>query len=514
MFDILVFNQSSDIDLLEQLCLHSCVLQVFNSFVLMSMSFLDLCESYTVERTSAFWIRKCRDFIFPEPKKKLLRDVIQSTITSTRPSEDPYEDPPDLKKIEINRHKASKAREQGDVKVAFKNSVFMQLFNCLQDLPVEQLRRSYVHKLDDGQERTFKVKFTGEGVQDNGGPYRECFNEVVSELFSQEVAFPLFIPCPNNRENQGQSQDCFVPNPACNDFQYYEFFGKIIGMALRHRIQLNMNLAPIFWKWIVEVPLTLDDLQEYDFHAAKVIQEVSKYVYLADSSLSSSADEDFFESVFDLTFECTLADGITKKELIPGGSRIKLSTEKKDHWVRLTEQCRLTEFKDQIDSIARGLNSVVPLAPFRIFSAHELELAVCGTPDFTVELLKSVTIYEGKVSEEDPHIQFFWNVLQEFTPEQKSSFVRFVWARSRLPKHAHEFPSKFKLQDPLTQTLENPDVHFPQSHTCFFTLSLPAYSSQSILREKLLYACENCSTMDLDLKLQDEELYNYNSHDL
>jgi hypothetical protein len=326
MFDILVFNQSSDIDLLEQLCLHSCVLQVFNSFVLMSMSFLDLCESYTVERTSAFWIRKCRDFIFPEPKKKLLRDVIQSTITSTRPSEDPYEDPPDLKKIEINRHKASKAREQGDVKVAFKNSVFMQLFNCLQDLPVEQLRRSYVHKLDDGQERTFKVKFTGEGVQDNGGPYRECFNEVVSELFSQEVAFPLFIPCPNNRENQGQSQDCFVPNPACNDFQYYEFFGKIIGMALRHRIQLNMNLAPIFWKWIVEVPLTLDDLQEYDFHAAKVIQEVSKYVYLADSSLSSSADEDFFESVFDLTFECTLADGITKKELIPGGSRVSLSS--------------------------------------------------------------------------------------------------------------------------------------------------------------------------------------------
>merc|ERR1712137_1274342 len=104
---------------------------------------------------------------------------------------------------------------------------------ALHRLPSWDLRRSYVHIMDDGQPRTFKVKFEGEGVVDNGGPYRECFNEFMNELFhyaereddaiegeNEEGSYlPLFLICPNGRNGQGLNQDKFIPNPSCNKLE-------------------------------------------------------------------------------------------------------------------------------------------------------------------------------------------------------------------------------------------------------------------------------------------------------
>ena len=49
-------------------------------------------------------------------------------------------------------------------------------------------------------------------------------------------------------------------------------------------------------------------------------------------------------------------------------------------------------------------------------------------------------------------------------------------------------------------TLEatSPDQHFPVSHTCFFSMEWPRYSSFDIARAKLLYAIVNCTDMDMD----------------
>jgi len=49
-------------------------------------------------------------------------------------------------------------------------------------------------------------------------------------------------------------------------------------------------------------------------------------------------------------------------------------------------------------------------------------------------------------------------------------------------------------------TLEatSPDQHFPVSHTCFFSMEWPRYSSFDIARTKLLYAIVNCTDMDMD----------------
>ena len=44
----------------------------------------------------------------------------------------------------------------------------------------------------------------------------------------------------------------------------------------------------------------------------------------------------------------------------------------------------------------------------------------------------------------------------------------------------------------------HPDISLPLSHTCFFTLDIPSYSSYDILFNKLLYAIKFCGEIDND----------------
>jgi hypothetical protein len=69
-----------------------------------------------------------------------------------------------------------------------------------------------------------------------------------------------------------------------------------------------------------------------------------------------------------------------------------------------------------------------------------------------------------------------------------------VWGRTRLPATG-KF-KQFKL-GPLNKG-GNIDNYLPVSHTCFFKLDLPAYTSKEVMREKLTYAITHCQAIDLD----------------
>ena len=55
-----------------------------------------------------------------------------------------------------------------------------------------------------------------------------------------------------------------------------------------------------------------------------------------------------------------------------------------------------------------------------MFTAYELEEAVCGKGRIDIELLKRNTYYGGEYSDDSPPIERFWTVLNEmFNDEQK-----------------------------------------------------------------------------------------------
>ena len=93
-----------------------------------------------------------------------------------------------------------------------------------------------------------------------------------------------------------------------------------------------------------------------------------------------------------------------------------------------------------------------------------------------MEELKKHTVYIGW-SESHPVVQRFWRVMAQLSNKDRSQFLRFAWGRSRLPKTSN-WPRPFKL----TYSKAGDEL-LPVSHTCFFQLELPQYSTDAIMKE-------------------------------
>ena len=195
-----------------------------------------------------------------------------------------------------------------------------------------------------------------------------------------------------------------------------------------------------------------------------------------------------------------LSDG-TLAEVDGGGP---LTRANAGAFVRRVEALRLLEGNRLLAALLDGLERVVPVEKLALFTPEECETLFCGARDISVDMLRSVAEYEG-VSEEDDHIAWFWEVLHELRPEERTDFLRFVWARSRTPPTAQQFPMPLKIQAPTGAAHAAPDDFMPEAHTCFFSLSLPRYTSKEVLRRKLVFAISNTPNMDNDFRQRTAE---------
>ena len=84
-----------------------------------------------------------------------------------------------------------------------------------------------------------------------------------------------------------------------------------------------------------------------------------------------------------------------------------------------------------------------------------LFLQVCGSPDIPLNLLKSVATYKG-IDIGAPLVQWFWEVMEEFSNAERSLFLRFVWGRTRLPRTIADFRGRdFVLQVRVFQSVHS-----------------------------------------------------------
>jgi hypothetical protein len=370
-----------------------------------------------------------------------------------------------------------------------KHSVFAQLQNETKSWGGAGLRRSYVAKGHGGQKRAFKVKFIGEGVNDYSGPYREVYTDAFNELLKVDPlnrgTLGVLDPTPNNAEAIGENRELFMFSLNGQDVNSIKsavfdtdisekeqrlrssflsvlasrnettreveeslmFLGRLTGTAYRHNIAVDLPLPmETVWRAIVEeLSSETKRLNEIDYLAARQLQDST------------------------------------------------------DPSVLLWWQQRM------LNSFVEGLANVIPYEILPIFSGEELRDVLCGNPEVEVDLLRRVVEYEGyEVS--DPVVGYFWETLRSMTDRERKTFLQFVWARSRLPMRESDFEAPFKLQKDLVNVGEKADLALPSASTCFFSLTLPEYSNAALLRDKLLYAINNVTTMETDFQTNSAEI--------
>jgi len=283
------------------------------------------------------------------------------------------------------------------------------------------------------------------------------------------------------------------------------FFGKLIGLSTRHQFNMAIDLSALVWRPLVRLPVTLAHLETVDNFTARNIQQVMELGAQLEPEVEAGrlSRQHIPDEWADLSFVSFLPDG-SRISLIPGGEDIPVTMSNYRDYVQLMERSRLQESSHMFSAFRVGISSVLPVELFPLFTANELEHLLCGNSVVDIDLIRRCAEYEDL----DPNstlVQQFWEVLHEMTDEDKTSFLRFVWARSRMPSSTKDFPMNFKLQRLQGLSAHQTDTYLPHAQTCFFSLALPTYSSKEIMREKLLYAIKNSPNMDADVRLHTAE---------
>jgi len=306
---------------------------------------------------------------------------------------------------------------------------------------------------------------------------------VAQELHSRAV--PLFVPCPNAIAEVGDNRDAWLMNPratAPECIRAFEFVGQLLGLALRTGDLLPLTFAPFTWKGIVGDERTRDDIRSVDVYAEK---------HLAMLSGDHGPCEDALAGMGGLQFAYPDVTG-EEVELVDGGRDIGVTAENASEFARLLFMNRLSFDRVQLQALRRGLATVVPIQLIRLWSWRDLQERVCGVPEVDLENLKRHTTYKNCASSSE-HVKFMWEALESFTQKHRRSFLRFVWGRSSLPT-VEKWERNFTIQ--LLSGTD--DSRLPCSHTCFFTLDLPMYSTMEVCHAKLLYCITHCLAIDAD----------------
>ncbi|CDJ36626.1 HECT-domain (ubiquitin-transferase) containing protein, putative [Eimeria mitis] len=276
----------------------------------------------------------------------------------------------------------------------------------------------------------------------------------------------------------------------------YEALGRLMAMCFCIGSAFNVTLNPIVWKKLVAAPISIEDVADSDCVAVEMLRSLRRLAAVPQQFWDATMEA----SLSDMTFsaEDTLGRSC---ELVEGGAEIPVTAFNLSTFIRLSERFRLLEGQEGIEAVLRGIAAVLPLGRLRLlFDWRRLEYRICGDREVDVATLKEHT----ECSSERLKAQLF-EILESFTNDQLQRFLRFVCGRSRLPVASSDWRMTVDYETVDRGAAIN-DNRLPTAATCSFRLVMPLYSSVSIMRERLLYAINNCTAIDLDAVVVHEQM--------
>lgn len=329
---------------------------------------------------------------------------------------------------------------------------------------------------------TFVVEFVAadgslESGIDGGGLFKEFMILVCRAAMSP--AYGLF---------SASSDQTLYPFPTAhmlhpNAPQLYTFLGKVIGKAIYEQMLLEHQLSRAFLNRILDKMGDAEDLASMDREAARNIAQLRQTKNIKELGLTFS------------TAVPMPGGAIQEADLCQRGRFRAVTQDNVDSYVQLLMDHRVTaQMALQTHFFLEGLKCVLDLKWLRMFDARELGIIISGSSaGFDVADLKENTVYNGGFTDRSPVIRWLWDLLENgLDSEDIGRFLMFATSCSRPPLLGFKsFEPKFcihKVDD---------SSRLPTASTCANLLKLPAYTSQQMLRDKLLQAIRSESGFDL-----------------
>jgi len=332
----------------------------------------------------------------------------------------------------------------------------------------------------DAAHVAFKIKYLNEFVQGLSGPYRQFFSDIVNELETSDK-INLLIPTQNNVNKKGEFKDKYTINPKSEEYSQFEFLGFLMGICIRTGVYLPLNLCPLVWKKIIGEKVNDNDIKILDEGLSKMLELLS----LPDNEITK---ELITNSFGDSISSITLSDGSQKKlsKTYTNEDLVSSSKNRNNLFLEI-KNIRINESDSQIMSIIKGINKIIPLPVLQYFTWEEIERLVCGKKIVDIELLEKNTIISAELEKKEYLVKWVWEIVKEFSEEERIQFVKFCYAQERLPYTQEEYDQK-QIQFSIKFNPQFKKNGLPRADTCFFFLILPDYTSKDIMKKMISIA--------------------------
>ncbi|KAJ2875569.1 ubiquitin-protein ligase (E3) [Coemansia aciculifera] len=344
---------------------------------------------------------------------------------------------------------------------------------------------------------------------DGGGVFKEFLTSLVREAFDPRAG--MFNSTDHNH---------LYPNPEALHgdassrlltLDKFKFLGAVIGKALYEGVLVDAPFAQFFLgRFLGQLPgfndlPTLDE----DFYRGLVALKnypLSEHLSAADDG---NDENDEIYQVFGMDFTVTVSTRDGKKTavpLVPRGDTIKVTSRNRLLYLDLIAQFKLVkQISDPVNSFLSGLHAIIPPVWLSLLFASPLELSrlLCGdSGTIDVANWKQNTHYDGAYrakTSEHPTIVAFWNVVENSLSEkQRQDLCRFATSCERPPLLGFaELNPRFCITSSSSDQNGEHDHRLPSASTCVNLLKLPVYSSEGVLRAKLIAAIESGAGFDL-----------------
>uniref|UniRef100_H2Z0Z8 E3 ubiquitin-protein ligase n=1 Tax=Ciona savignyi TaxID=51511 RepID=H2Z0Z8_CIOSA len=178
----------------------------------------------------------------------------------------------------------------------------------------------------------------------------------------------------------------------------------------------------------------------------------------------------------------------TSYPLVEGGERVDLTLQNARQYVDLTINFYFElGLRKQMAAFRDGFNRVFPITNLLSFTKDELHLKLCGdqTPQWTRDDVIAYTEPKLGFTKDSTGFLHFVNVMCDLSGSERKSFLQFATGCSSLP------PGGLANLSPhltIVKKVDSGDGSYPSVNTCVHYLKLPDYSSEAILKERLLAA--------------------------
>ncbi|ODV78242.1 uncharacterized protein CANTADRAFT_90611 [Suhomyces tanzawaensis NRRL Y-17324] len=286
---------------------------------------------------------------------------------------------------------------------------------------------------------------------------------------------------------------------------FFSSLGKFIARALLDSRIIDFNFSTVFLKLVQyfnynEKPGNRDlkklanipSLKLVDPKLASSIEHLLKYLkqYPRFGAVERDSIEIEGATLKDLSIFFELP-GYPEYELIPNGSEIQVDAANLENYInKVLEATLYTGIVQQTKAFMDGFSKVFPISSLVLFSPQELvELFGNAEEDWSLDTLTSAINANHGFTKDSDAIKSLINILVSFTNEEKRLFLQFLTGAPKLPIGGFKAlrPELTVVRKRAEDNLQDDD-YLPSVMTCANYLKLPNYSSEDIMREKLIQA--------------------------